>query len=48
MVQCLPGAPVRMCVVATIVHYLLCGGHHSGSAEVRGRPADRFGPGVPR
>ena len=25
-----------MCVVAAIVRYLLCGGHHSGSAEVRG------------
>ena len=25
-----------------------CGGHHSGSAEVRGGPADRFGLGVPR
>ena len=36
MVQCLPGAPVRMCVVVAIVQYLLCGGHYSGSAEVRG------------
>ena len=36
MVQCSPGAPARMCVVAAIVQYLLCGGHHSGSAAVRG------------
>ena len=48
MVQCLLGAPARMCVVAAIVQYLLCGGHHSGPAEVRGGLADRFGPGVPR
>ena len=26
----------------------ICGGHHSGSAEVCGGPADRFGLGVPR
>ena len=26
----------------------ICGGHHSGPAEVRGGPADRFGLGVPR
>ena len=37
-----------MCLVTAIVQYLLCGGHHSGSAEVRGGPADRFGLGVPR
>ena len=42
------GAPARMCVVAAVVQYLLCGGHHSGPAEVRGGPADRFGLGVPR
>ena len=29
MVQYLPGALARMCVVAAIVQYLLCGGHHS-------------------
>ena len=48
MVQCLPGAPARVCVVAAIVQYLLCGGHHSGPVEVRGGPPDRFGLGVPR
>ena len=48
VVQCLLGAPARMCVVAAIVQYLLCGGHHSGSAEVCGGPADRFGLRVPR
>ena len=44
----LPGAPARMCVVAAIVQYMFCGGHHSGSAEVRGGPADRVGLGVLR
>ena len=48
VVQYLLGAPARMCVVAALVQYLLCGGHHSGSAEVHGGPADRFGLGVPR
>ena len=48
MVQFLPGVPARMCVVAAIVQYFLFGGHHSGYAEVRGGPADRFGLGVPR
>ena len=38
MVPCLPGTPVRMCVVAATVQYILCGGHHSGSAEVREDP----------
>ena len=37
-----------MCVVAAIVQYIFCGGHHSGPAEVRRGPADRFGLGVPR
>ena len=37
-----------MCVVAAIVQYIFCGGHHSGPTEVRGGPADRFGLGVPR
>ena len=44
----LPGTPARMCVVAAIVQYIFCGGHHSGPTEVRGGPADRFGLGVPR
>ena len=44
----LPGAPARMYVVADIVQYIIYGGHHSGPAEIRGGPADRFGFGVPR
>ena len=42
------GLPARMCVPAAIVQYRFCGGHHSGSAEVRGEPAYRFGLGVHR
>ena len=37
-----------MCVVAAIVQYIFCGGHHSDPVEVRGGPADRFGLGLPR
>ena len=48
MVLCLPGPPVKVCAVAAIVQYLLCGSHHSGSAEVRRGPADHFELGVPR
>ena len=32
-----------MCVVAAVVQFFGGGGHHSGPAEVRGGPADRFG-----
>ena len=48
MVLFLPGPPGRMCSVAAIVQYLLCGGRHSGSAAVRGGPVDCLGLGVPR
>ena len=37
------------CVLSPLLFNLyFCGGHHSGPAEVRGGPADRFGLGVPR
>ena len=48
MVQCLSGPPARMCAVAAIIQHLLCGGHPSGLAVVRGGPADRVGFGIPR
>ena len=38
----------KMCAVAATVQHLLCGGHHSGSAAVRGAPGDRLGLGGPR
>ena len=34
MVQRLPGPLAKMCAGTTIVQYIFCGGHHSGSVEV--------------
>ena len=39
---------LRQGLVLSPLLFNICGGHHSGPAEVRGGPADLFGLGVPR
>ena len=48
MVQCLSRPVVRMCAVAAIVQWFICGGDHSGSSAARGEPRDYLKLGVPR